>query len=112
MERKHLTIETATSFFAILFRGEHHIPGTIKEFGFGFCVNSRYASLATYDYDYLTKLVIMAHKYCVRAEIMPSGPGMLKICIWQRQGEEGSMSVSHPSIETAIDTHSYLPEYL
>jgi hypothetical protein len=103
-QRKYLSLKDATNFFSELFNGEHHIPGKIKKWGTGWEVNCRYPSFATFDYSYLTKLVIMAHDKCIRAEIMPSGPGMLKICIWQRQGREGKILERHPTIEQAIES--------
>lgn len=104
--------EQATRFFAILFRGEHHIPGEVKNYGYGWFINCRYASMATYDYDYLTKLVLMSHHFAVRAEIKPSGPGMLKICIWQRKRDGEGLSNRHPDIHEAIDRYKEFPETL
>lgn len=93
--------ESATNFFAIFYGGKHHFPGRIKKCGYGWEMNDRYA-LSTSDYGNLTKLVLMAHKYAVRVELMPSGPGMIKVCIWQRE-REGSMDSRHPDIYKAIE---------
>lgn len=96
-----MTKEKATAFFAHLFYGEHHIPrGGVKEFGDGWCVN-RPGDIATYDYNELTRLVVMAHDCCIRASIMQGGPGQVKICIWERK-REGSMSLRHPILEDHI----------
>lgn len=91
----------ATAFFSLFYGGQHYLPGEVKEYGHGWCINDRYARLSTYDFNGLTKLVLMAHKYAVRVDIQPSGPKMIKICIWQRK-REGSFSERHPTIETAI----------
>lgn len=101
-EHKHLTIETATKFFAEFYRGEHHIPSKIKEFGYGFCVNHDRGDMATHDYNNLTRIVLMAHRDCIRVGITAVRNNILQIAIWQRQGREGSMSERHPTIETAI----------
>lgn len=102
--------ETATNFFSILFRGQHHIGAEIKPHGNGWCVNTYQTIFATFDYSGLTRMVLMAHKYAVRVEIKPSGPGMLKICIWQRQ-RDGDLCKRHPTIEQAIQD-IVLPENL
>lgn len=96
-------------FFSILFNGRHHLDSKIKEWGSGWCINTS-RSMCTFDSSMLTKLVLMAHKYAVRVEVNPSGPGMLKVCITQRK-RDGSMFERHPDIETAIkDTE--LPDSL
>jgi len=95
-----LTLEEATEFFADLYCGEHHIPNKIQKFGQGWCVND-YTPMATYDFDRLTKLVVMAHDRCIRAEIHPASSGKFKLAIWKRQ-REGSMSEKHSTMEEAI----------
>lgn len=105
-----MTKETATNFFSILFGGAHHINAEIKPYGHGWCVNTHKSIFSTYDFIGLTKLVLMAHKYAVRVEIEPSGPRMLKICIWQRV-RTGSIAERHPTIEDAIQ-NIVLPENL
>ena len=97
-----MTKEQATAFFAELFCGEHHIPrGGVKEWGIGWCV-STWADLSTFDADKLTRLVFLAHDYCVRAEVTHSGPRMVRICIWQRDTREGSIAERHPTLEQAV----------
>lgn len=93
--------QEAIDFFAEFFGGEHHIPNGLKEWGSGWCVNSGRSDLATYDFNGLTRLVFMAHDKCIRVEIKPSGPGMIKICLHKRQ-REGGFSKEHPTLETAV----------
>lgn len=103
IESKHLTKEEATAFFSELYGGQHHFPkGGVKEFGYGWCVNHDQGDLATYDYDKLTKLVIMAHDQCVRVSVMPHAFKTLRISIWKRE-REGGMSQRHPTLEQAIE---------
>lgn len=102
-EDKHLTKEEAVSFFSELYRGEHHLPSKIKDWGFGWCVED-FAGMATFDYTNLTRFVVMCHDKCIRGEIRPSSPKSMKVCIWKRQGRDGSISSRHPTIETAIET--------
>ncbi len=99
----HLTEEEAIKFFSEFYQGEHHIPGKVKQFGYGWAVNHDRGDLATYDYDQLTSLVLMAHHYCYRVSVAPSSPRHLKIAVWKRQ-REGGMSSRHPTIETALET--------
>lgn len=103
MEKKHLTREDAEDFFGKLYRGTHHIPGKIKEHGYGFAIEDPYG-MATFDSNRLTRFVILCHDECIRGEIKPSSPRSMKVCIWKRQGREGSMPERHPSIETAIES--------
>lgn len=97
-----MKIEEAEIFFSKFYLGKHHIPGKIKPFGDGWCVNN-YGSLATFDNNQLTHLVFLAHDECVRVQIQHSGPGMVKICIWQREKRTGRMFERHPTIEEALE---------
>lgn len=95
--------EAAIEFFADLYGGEHHIPGYrdgVKPFGEGWSVNSA-GDLSTFDFNTLTRLVLMAHDRCIRASVLPGGPGKIKIAIWQRQ-RTGSYSQRHPTLEEAL----------
>jgi hypothetical protein len=102
-ESKHLTKEEATAFFAEFYQGEHHIPKhQVFEFGRGWMVKHDRGDLATYDYNELTKLVLMAHDKCIRVGVSPLSKQTLQICIWKRQ-REGRMDERHPTLEQAIE---------
>lgn len=93
-------------FVAELFGGFHHVLGEFKTCSTGIEVNVSNGNwAATYDFDGLTRAVIMAHDRMVRFEIAPSGPRMLKLRLWQRHSREGRMSERHPTIEDAIAMH-------
>jgi len=97
-----LSLDEATEFFADLYCGENHIPSDIRRYGRnGWCVND-FSPMATYDYDRLTKLVVMSHDRCIRAEILPSSIGKFKVAIWKRN-REGSLTYNHSTIEEAIE---------
>lgn len=99
----HLTKEEATEFFSEFYYGEHHIPKhQVFEFGYGWMVRHDRGDLSTFDYNQLTRLVIMAHDKCIRVSIMPLSKAALQICIWKRE-REGSMSERHPTLEQAIE---------
>ena len=86
-----------------LCKGAHHIGGKVKEWGNGIAVNLRtgfYAS--TFDYNGLTDAVFLAHDRCIRFEIEPSGPGMLRLVFHKRHLREGDMCRRHPTLGQAI----------
>lgn len=58
--------------------------------------------LATFDFDNLTRAVVLAHDRMIRFAIEPSGPNMLKLCFSKRHTREGRMYERHPTIEEAI----------
>jgi len=101
VERICLTKEEATDFFAKMYYGEHHIPSKVKEWGGGFCVED-YAGMSTFDFSNLTRFVILCHDNCIRGEIKPSSPKSMKVIIHKRQGREGGIMISHPTLESAI----------
>lgn len=98
-----MTKQEATDMFSLLFNGEHHIPSDIKEFGPGFYVSYR-GDMATFDFNQLTKMVVLAHDKCYRFSIAPNGPMALKIIIHKREGREGSMTKIHPELEEHVKT--------
>lgn len=88
-----------------LMKGFHHSRGIMRPCGKnGIEINEHWAHyFSTFDYDYLTKAVILAHDRMIRFEISPSGPGMLKFHYHKRYVREGRMDERHPTIETAIE---------
>lgn len=109
MSIQPLTHAEATDFFAALYRGAHHIPGrhygggeNVRAHGGGWSV-SHFGYLSSFDFDKLTRLVLLAHERCIRVEVDSGGPRRVRIAIWRRQ-REGGMSERHPTIEQAIAT--------
>jgi hypothetical protein len=97
----------AVTFFADLFGGEHHIPGSgygennVKEYGHGFAVILHSGpNLATWDGDMLTRIVFLAHDRCMRAEITTAGRYM-RLAIHPRTRERSFM-LGHPTLEQAV----------
>lgn len=97
-----LAEEEAKAFFAEFYRGEHHFPGKIKPYGLGWSM-SHLGSLATFDDNDLTRLVLLAHERCVRVQVEQGGPYRLRIAIWKRE-REGYIYERHPTIEQAIES--------
>lgn len=103
-EEKKMTIEEATEFFSWFYGGEHHFPSKIKQFGSsGWVITHDRGDIATYDYNGLTRLVLMAHEKCYRVSIMPWNFKSMKICIWKRR-RDGDFSRRHPDIDKAIES--------
>lgn len=82
-----------------LFYGFHHVnTQAVKEHGAGIAY-SHYGELSTFDFDHLTRLVMMAHDRSIRASIGPSGPGQIKIILHKRHSRNGRMFERHPTWE-------------
>lgn len=90
------------ALFCDLVFGEHHLHGKVKGCGAGLLWNARIHNLATFDFDGLTRLVVLSHDRCIRTEIIPSGPGMIGITAYKRHKREGSMYERHPTMEESI----------
>lgn len=86
-----------------VFHGEHHAPERIYTFGRGIKCNAESHRLSTFDFDYLTRLVVLAHDACVRVEIVSSGPGRIGLVLHKRAGRTGSSHDRHPTMEEAIE---------
>ena len=84
--------------------GEHHGPTRVHAWGKGIKF-SMYDGLSTFDFDYLTRLVFLAHDRCVRAEIIASSPGRVGIVLHKRHTREGGIAGRHPTVEQALATH-------
>lgn len=101
MNREEFTIQEATSFFATLFYGEHHIPSKVTPCGYGWQISSKYISLSTFDFSDLTRLVVLAHDRCIRAEVSAKGMNQVVIKIHKRSRVD-SITLGHPTIEENI----------
>lgn len=66
-----------------------------------------YGSLSTYDFDLLTRLVIVCHQSCVRLQIGAAAPNYLRLIFHPRLPGSGSMMKGHPTIEQAIKRSGY-----
>lgn len=86
----------------VVFHGEHHAPDRIYAFGRGIKCSAESHRLSTFDFDYLTRLVVLAHDHCVRVEIVSSAPGRIGIVMHKRAGRDGCTYDRHPTIEEAI----------
>ncbi len=94
-------------FLCRLFRGFHHCPDIKQKncSGGNLVVNTRTGYFANYDYDLLTKMVIMAHNWGVRVQVSGGGPGMLKISLWKRNVREGDICDRMPTIDHMVSIY-------
>jgi hypothetical protein len=95
--------QEAINFFAALFYGEHHIPSELKEAGDGWQISSNYTTLASFDFNGLTRLVLLAHDRCMRVDVSARGMNRIVIMVHKRV-REGDMTKRHPTMEEHIET--------
>lgn len=94
-------------FICWCFRGAHHIPSDPKEFGRGISVTVYLNTLATFDFDQLTRIVVAAHDAMVRVELGNGGPNRIKLIMHKRWRRDGAMHKRYPTIEQATSLHRY-----
>ncbi|MHB0998184.1 MAG: hypothetical protein ACYC27_02980 [Armatimonadota bacterium] len=61
-----------------------------------------YGTLDTWDFNLLTKLVILCHDLCIRCEVCSCSPRYLKLCFGARK-RINSYTDGHPTMEQAIE---------
>ncbi len=105
--------ERAELVLAFMYRGIHHAPEIKKEPAPypRWSLNHR-GDLSTFDFDELTRLVIAAHHFCVRASIQHSGPRTIKIVLHPRKGRTGAMFERHPTLVEAIEQSGITAEHI
>jgi hypothetical protein len=90
-----------------LFGGNHHVFDLVKPSNIdGISINKEYCNLGTYDFNYLTRAVLMAHDRNIRFEVSPGGARKLHLTFHKRNLREGDMSEKHPTIEMAIESYN------
>jgi hypothetical protein len=63
-----------------------------------------YGSMATFDGNLLTRLVVLCHDRMIRAEVKGAGPGYLKVSFSPRTVREGGEYWKrHPTMEGAVE---------
>lgn len=97
-----LTADQALAIFAELYRGKHRLPSQMRDDGDGVFSVAHYGDISTFDHDDLTRLVLLAHKHCVRAWISASGPKRIRVWMQQRAPSSTDISHGHPTIEQAV----------
>lgn len=62
-----------------------------------------YGSMATWDFNHLTRLVIAAHDACIRVSVEAAAPKYLRIAMHRRDRDADAIHARHPTIEQAIE---------
>ena len=60
------------------------------------------AGMATFDFDQLTKLVFLAHHFCLRVSIHAAAPKYIRLRFHQRK-RDGNFFERHPTLAMAVD---------
>lgn len=89
-------------FVSDVFGGAHHVAKLERKGHYYQCVP--YGTLATYDDDRLTRVVIAAHKYGLRAEVDNYGMRGVKILLHNRASRTGRMWERHPTLDKVMET--------
>lgn len=87
--------------------GWHHVDGKIKQCGTGIRWGTRQGRWATFDCSELTRLVVLAHDFAIRVEVVPWAPGMLGFTFHKR-ARKGRIHQRHPTIQDAVAAYSFV----
>lgn len=94
--------EECIDLYCDLVGGAHNLNGSFIDLGGnGVCINQK-RSFATYDDNWLTNLVFMAHDRCIRVELQAAGHGNMRVILFKRAGRDGRLMERHPTLEDAI----------
>lgn len=93
--------EKVGRFVDDVFGGQHHVAKLENRKNHWLCIPR--GTLATFDDDKLTRIVIASHKYGIRAEVDNHGIRGLKILLHNRTSREGRMFERHPNLQTLLN---------
>ena len=97
--------DRAKSVIDDVFGGDHHV-GKIKWIGDAWkrCEFTTFeSSISTFDFSYLTRLVVAAHDHCVRVAVENGGPRRLKVIISERKlNASDALTGGHPALEEHV----------
>ena len=96
-------LEKTENVLSFMYNGKHHIPEPMKDEGVLVSIRIP-AGISTYDFNMLTRLVLTAHKYCVRVTIWPSTNRRLLLHFHDRKTDINSgICDYHPDINGMMD---------
>ncbi len=84
------------SVLAEWMHGEHHL-GKIKPWGPGIAMTYM-GDLSTYDFDGMTRLVLLAHARCVRLSVKAASPREVYIIAHRRNPTGDNYATRHPDL--------------
>ena len=94
-----------------LLGGEHHLVGRVARCGDGIAYTALAFHAATFDNNQLTRLVVMAHDRCIRAELSPRSGRSMTLTLHKRAGRDGRMFERHPTMEVAVAAARGVPAH-
>jgi hypothetical protein len=89
-----------------LFLGIYHIEKEVLKVNWtnkGYIEINISQDLSTFDYDKLTRLVFLAHWFCLRVEINPCNFKYIKLMFHSRK-RDGFIYERHPTLEEATES--------
>lgn len=104
--------EKAELFVSYVFGGLHRVRKLERASNHYVCIP--HGTLATYDDDRLTRVVLASHRYGLRAEVDNHGMRGIKILLHNRKSRTGRIFERHPMIadvvsnEDKVDAHQLL----
>lgn len=87
--------------------GESHVFEAITDWSFGRARGIRIVppggciGFASYDYDELTRLVVLAHDRCIRVHVAASG-SRLVVTMHKRDRNAEDMALRHPTLDEHV----------
>jgi hypothetical protein len=94
------------NFLDVLHSGLYHIPPkTLKKVDWvrdDYIELCQYGGMSTFDFDDLTRLVVMAHDRHIRVEIEGAAPHYLRLIFYKRE-RDGDTYHRHPTMEESIE---------
>lgn len=99
----HMDLQDKVSYWVSdVFGGVHRLRKFENKGHYYLCI--LHGSLATYDDDKLTRIVIASHKYGVRAEVQSNGMHGLKILLHNRTArDKARMFERHPRLVDVLE---------
>lgn len=85
--------------------GFHNVIGQFKASGHGIQILVPTHRMATFDFNDLTTLVLLAHDRCIRVEIQACSPHRVRLRLHRRDRRSGPNYSRHPTIEEAVQKH-------
>lgn len=89
---------------SVVFGGNHHVDTPTRMFGGpgrAFAAFRLHGTIASWDFNEMTRLTIAAHEAAVRVEVAVGGFRQLEIILHARE-RQGGMASRHPTMEEAI----------
>jgi hypothetical protein len=86
------------------FGGAHRVP-KVRPWGAGIKTSVCEGWIASFDSNYLTRLVFFAHDRCIRVAFANGGPYRVAVILHRRHTRDGDTTLRHPTIEQALVLH-------